>query len=831
MRRREYPRTHQIFGRDREIDEVRRLLEAGPGLITVTGRGGIGKTSVALEVVRTLGSIDGLDGGVWVPLAGTTDPDLVMTEIAHALGAPIEAGADAAGVVADLLGHGARVLALDNLEHLLGFVPALSELLDRCPSLRVLVTSRAALRLRSERVVALAPLPDPTELVGSSLEELAEQPAVATYCNQAAAVDWSFGLTHQNAPAIVELCRRLEGLPLAIELAAVRAAMLPAAEILRRLDGSDLDVLRRPRGDAPARHHGLRATIDWTYGLLAPDEQRALRCISVNVGTFDLDAAIALIDPRPGGGSDSTDALDALSSLVDFHLIDPLPGSDPPRFSIPDSIRVFALEELDRCGESSEVTSRRIALRARQARAVAEGNECCTSEGSVEADRDDLLDALRCAIDLGLADAALDLARGLATHWDLQGYGPVQEQVLERAIELGAHNGADPARLANATLWSAYLGLRHSSGARPDDLVARIREAERLAASVADDQAAFHAQNVWLLVTPTTGDLAQATAATEEGLRLAERNDDEGWRASIQVWAGMLAQLAGDEERAMQLGTAALDGARRRGDRETIVRAFMLLDALAERFPDQLDALPSIDEVIELARALRLNFYEVLLMLRRVHHALQRDPDASVERMAEALEKAGSLVASPLISFYFLSLVHLAVGRGHLERAASFSGALAQSPSVVSAYLPHAHVGLQVVLDEVRSRLGDDEFDRQVQVGASLTTSQAVDEAIRYVELLRQPSGAEAVEAEPAPTTEAAGHARAHEAPGADRLTSRQVDVLRLLSKGLSNKEIASELGVRPKTVMHHTTAIYRALGVRGRSEATAVAFRFGLVD
>lgn len=812
-------RTHRVFGRDNEVGEIRRLIETSPGVVTIAGRGGVGKTTVAKEVVRGL---DDADTSTWVSLAGVTDPDLVLPEIAHALDVPIEAGSGVAAVVADVLGHRRRVLVLDGAEHLLAFAPTLATLIDRCPDLRVLVTSQAPLRLQSERVVALASLPDPPDPAETTMDELAEQPAVAIYCRQAAAVDRHFELTNQNAAAIVELCRRLEGLPFAIELAAARAAMLPASAIVRLIDDSPLDVLRRPRADVPDRHHGLRSAIEWTYGLLSPDEQRALRALSVNVGTFDIDAALALIDRADDSGSDGARALDALSTLVDFHLVDPVSGSGPPRFSIPDSIREFALDELRGHGEAEDVERRRIVSRSRQARDVAEGTESCTTEGSVDADRDDMVDALRSAIHLGLAAEALDLARGLGSLWDLRGYGPAQEKLLERAIELGERSDADPSRLANATLWSAYLGLRHASSVDRDELIARIRKAEAAAEALGDDQVDFHAQNVWALVSPHTGDFEQAATAIAKGMAIAEAANHDGWRASIQVWAGMLAQLTGDEKRAVELGTAALDEARRRGDRETIVRAYMLLGPLADRFPDELAVLPSVEEMIELTRTLGMSFYEVLLMLRRVFNTVRSDPDVAVESMAEALERAPALLASPMIGFYLFVMVNLASARGDLDRAALFGGALDESMPILETYLTESQVaGFRHLLDRVRDQLGDAEYERHARHGAALAVGAVIDEATRYVDGLRQL----ATEAAPAAPPSAS------EQMAIERLTARQKEVLQLLAAGLSNKEIASRLGVRAKTVMHHTSAIYRELGVRGRSEATAVAFRAGLVD
>lgn len=814
----DHTQVRSVFGRDEDVERVVGMLASSPGVVTITGRGGIGKTSVALEVLGALGP----ESGIWVPLAGVTDPELVLPEIANALGAPIPSGKDVTDVVAGLLGQDSRVLVLDNAEHLLAIAPTLGVLLDRCPNLRVLVTSQAPLRLRAERVVDLAPLPDPSDPAETTLEELGEQPAVAAYCRRAAAVAPSFDLTEQNAGPIVELCRRLEGLPLAIELAAARAAFLPPSEILRHLEDAGLDLLRRPRGDAPRRHHGLRAAIEWTYGLLAPDEQQALRSLSAIVGTFDLDTALAIIDPTSGADPDAVLGLDALSALVDFHLVDPVRGSDPARFAIPDSIRSVAGDELERCGEASTVQRRRIQVRARQARITAEGSETCRTEGrvgSMETDRDDLLDALRAAIDLGVADDALDIARGLGAYWDVSGYGSIQETLIERALELGERADADPSRLANATLWSAFLGLRHSSAVDHDELVARIRRAEELARRAEDDQAAFHAQNVWLLVTPTTGGIEQAHAAVEEGMRLAQRNDHEGWRATIQVWAGMIAHLEGDERRAAELGTAALESARRRGDQETVVRAFMLLGPMADRFPD-LAGLPTVEEMIELTQTLGLTFYESILLVRRVNEAVRAgDLDAAVRWMTETLGISRRLLDSPVVCFDLHVLVLLAHARGDLDRAAFFSGSLRDSLPLVEPYIPEPQlVRYNEILDGVREALGAAAFDQHAARGAALDWYSALDEAARYLDGVSEAS-----------TVDLSEPSSLEEPQLVARLTTRQVEVLRLLAAGMSNKEIATELGVRAKTVMHHTVAIYRELGVRGRSEATAVAFRSGI--
>jgi DNA-binding CsgD family transcriptional regulator len=511
--------------------------------------------------------------------------------------------------------------------------------------------------------------------------------------------------------------------------------------------------------------------------------------------------------------------------LVDLHLVDPVPGSDPSRFTVPESIRTFARAELAGLGETDAVERLRIRIRSRQAGAVAEGTESSHGEGGVraiEADRDDLLDALSSALDHGLADDALDIARGLGAHWDLRGYGRLQEELLDRTLELGERAAGDPSKLANAMLWSGFLGLRHSASADPETLVGRIRQAEQIARLARDDTAIFHAQCVWLLVTPFSGDLVRAKEASEEGLHLAEVNRNPAWRSTIQVWAGMLANLTGDQEMAVQMGMAALEEARRSGDQETIVRVVMLLSPIADRFPDEVRGLPSTEQTIALTRELGLEFYEALLLVRMVHEALRRDGvDAAVEWMAQSLDIARTMLSSPVVGFDLMAMVHLAHALGDPDRAACFHGVVRDSLPVLERFMPEPQlVKHHAVLDSARAALGTDRFDMYEELGAALSWGDAVEEAITYVEGSRTSAGVEPA----SPSLDVTVQSE-------NGLTARQTEVLRLLAAGLSNKEIAAALGVRAKTVMHHTTAIYRALGVRGRSEATAVAFRTGMVD
>jgi predicted ATPase len=269
-----------LIGREAELAAITRLV-ADPSvrLVSIVGRGGVGKTRLALELAWTLDA--GRPGSVRVvSLASVPAAELVAAEIAAQLQITILPGLPAVDALARRLQGSAMALVLDNFEHLLAGASVLTSLLDACDQLQLIVTSQAPLRLQPERVVRLAPLPVPAEGI-ADLREVAIQPAVHLYCLRAKAASDQFRLDETNASAVVSLCRELEGLPLAIELAAARAASLPAAALLARLPSRRMDLLRVPKPDSPARHHDLRAAIGWTYDLLPAAERDLLRRLSV----------------------------------------------------------------------------------------------------------------------------------------------------------------------------------------------------------------------------------------------------------------------------------------------------------------------------------------------------------------------------------------------------------------------------------------------------------------------------------------------------------------------------------------------------------------------
>ena len=808
-----------MFGRSAEETELLAMLrDPATPLVTVTGRGGVGKTRLAAEVALAAEQA-GLVVTV-VPLAGVATSDLVIPEIAAAVGATTVPGADGVSALVDRLRAEPLLLVLDNFEHVFAAAPAVGEVIDQCPQLHILITSQAPLRLRRERVFALDPLPLPPEhLVDTDL--LRQQPAVAAYCARAAAVDQRFTFGPENAPAVASLCRELEGLPLAIELAAARAVALPAEEILQRLDQSRLDLLARSRGDAPPRHHDLRAAIGWTYGLLDDRQQRLLCWLSVASGSFDLDAAVGLSPDLP-----LTQVIDDLAALVDLHLVDPIISADSARYEIPSSIRTFGLEQLAAKGELHPARLARIRMRAAEARSITQGIRSAEEARWFErlaADHDDLMASLHDAIEEQLSAEALVLAEGLAPLWESRGYHRAHETLLDRVLDLGAQTDDSGIEYADALTWSAVLGVRHGAAADQAQLLARLERGEELARRLGDDATLLRALECWMAVAPYTGDVERAELASKEGLELAKRNGDERWLGTFEVWAGMLAHLQGDVTTAAQLGRNALGRARRLGDRRTIVAATLLLVPL-QRTDSSLDVgTPSAEEALTHARATGLALYEALLLTMIVIDAVTaRDEPTALRWIEESLRVASTMPTSPVAGYNLMVAMSVAEICGDDLVAARLYGAVREAvPALSLSMVPQQVTAHEATVDRISTRLGAEAFDRAVSVGEEQTWAEALAEGRSWAQQM----------AARLPAADAGVVSTASDRPADGVLTDRQQEVLRLLAAGLGNKEIATRLGVSPKTVMHHTTAIYRVLGVRGRSEAAAYAVRTGMAN
>ena len=342
-----------FVGREKEVAAAKELLlRQGVRLVTVTGPGGIGKTRLATQVAS--GLVEHFPGGThFVPLSALSDPDLVASVIAQALGIREAGGQSPLEILKKNLQDSLRapvLLLLDNFEHLVQAVPTVAEILAAGPYLKILVTSRAPLHLYGEHEFPLPPLTLPDSRSMPSVEVLSQCPAVALFVQRATAARPDFELNRENASAVAEICARLDGLPLAIELAAARVKVLSPSSMLTRL-ASRLQLLTGGSRDLPQRQQTLRAAIDWGYDLLSAAEQKLFRRLSVFVGGCNLESVEAVCDTN---GDLDLDLLDGMASMVDKSLVQQVEqGKGESRFVMLETLREYALEKLEVSGEAA----------------------------------------------------------------------------------------------------------------------------------------------------------------------------------------------------------------------------------------------------------------------------------------------------------------------------------------------------------------------------------------------------------------------------------------------------------------------------------------------
>ncbi|HEX5963529.1 MAG TPA: adenylate/guanylate cyclase domain-containing protein, partial [Gemmatimonadales bacterium] len=550
-----------FLGREREVTEVVALLRSADArLVTLTGPGGTGKTRLALQAAAEL--LDAFPDGVFfVPLAALRDPELVPSAIASALGLRDQAGQTPAQAVREALAGKRLLLVLDNVEQVAASAPFVGELLAAAPDLEVLATSRLPLRLRAEREYPVTPLALPPAN-GMPPEQFLQYEAVRLFVERAQAVRAGFTLTPEIAPAVAEITRRLDGLPLAIELAAARVRLLPPAALLARLEKRLPLLIGGPR-DAPARQQTLRDAIAWSYDLLTADEQALFRRLSIFAGGFSLEAAEAVANP---GGE--LDVLDGVDRLSEHSLLRPVAGpAGEPRFTMLETIREYGLERLEQGGEAE--TTRR--AHTEFFLALVEGAEPKLTSPEqlvwlerLEAEHDNL----RAALDWALvrdSQMALRLAGGLAWFWFFRGYLREGRGWLERTL---AASG-DPGPLHAEALAAAGRLARHLGDY--GGAIALLERSLELARSFQDRRVeALALHELGALAGLAEGDAAREAALTEASLALWRELGDSWGIARTLNNLGYEAYLQGDLDRAVSLLDEGVTLARVAGDRSVL---------------------------------------------------------------------------------------------------------------------------------------------------------------------------------------------------------------------------------------------------------------------
>jgi predicted ATPase/DNA-binding CsgD family transcriptional regulator len=763
-------RLSGLVGREREIKEVEGLLSEHR-LLTLTGPGGSGKTRLALAVAFEVAH--DYEQGAWlVELAPLSEPELVAQAVASVLGVREAPGSPLTETLADHLLPRTTLLVLDNCEHLIGACASLAEaLLGRCPNLKVLATSREALGVEGETLFVVPPLslPDPRCL--PALDSLSEYEAARLFVERARAVRPGFEITDSNALAVAQVCHRLDGMPLAIELAAARARVLSAEQISERLD--DAFRLLAGRGRPSMAHHGtLRATMDWSHELLSEEEKVLFRRLSVFAGGFTLQAVEAVC---AGAGIEEAEVLDLLGSLVDKSLVLVTEQDGETRYRLLETVRQYASEKLEDPGEAWQVCRRH----AEHYLALAEEAEQELREQEAWLERLEIEHAnLRAALSWAL-DRQDELPGGRA--------------------ELGLRLAA---ALAQGRFWSAY---GPSEG---------LRWLERGLAETSTSPSPVRAKALreagWLATHQ--GDYQRSAALVEESMALFEALEDKPGVAASLVHLGQMALHGGDRERARALHLEAEALRRELSDPQAVslLLYFLGFAALDEGDHDRAAALS--EEGLELNRELGdLRGIALCLTVLGVAALEQGDAERAAALYEEDLRVLRGLRDKLGIAYGLRGMACVASLRGDAARAARLWGAVEALQEAIGLPLSpfdRNHPDYEGLLAAARPRLDEAAWEAALAEGRAMTP----DEAVEYV------LGTEEAAAPPP------------EEPASSLLSEREAEILVLVAEGLTNPQVAERLYVSPRTVGQHLRSVYRKLGVSSRTAAARVALERHLI-
>ncbi|MBW3632806.1 MAG: helix-turn-helix domain-containing protein [Chloroflexi bacterium] len=588
-----------LIGRHQEWEAVSRLLrDNAVRLVTLTGPGGVGKTRLALAVAETLG--DAFPNGlIFVDLAPQRDPGLLLPHVATTLGLRETAGRSLTDVVQDFLSERDVLLLLDNFEHVLQAAPVVSDLLAAAPLVKVLTTSRAPLRVRGEREYPVPVLRLPTAKDARDITGLAANEAIAFFVDRAQAVQPNFALTSGNAAAVIEICQRLDGLPLALELAAARVKFLPPSTLRARL-GTRLPLLTGGTRDAPDRQRTLRDTIAWSYDLLSPEARILFHRLGVFVGGWTLEAAEAVANLEG-----DLDVLEGLSSLADLSLIHLDESGPEPRYGMLETIREFAQERLVTSGEEAAVRGTHathfLGL-AEQAKPHLNGAEQRAWLRRLEEEHPNFRAALDVLTASDDPEAHLRLAASLGLFWWMRAHLAEGRARLERAL---AHANRPIPDRADALTAIGRIVTSQGELATGETW---LRESEALARSLDDPALRWQALFEWGQAVDYAGDDERATALYEAALAVAhELNDAQA--GSVVLWA--LSEVAygrGDLETAGRLNEETKGLLRSAGDEFMLSLCLTTEGGVALGCGDLPRAIVAYQEALKLALGIEMNW-------------------------------------------------------------------------------------------------------------------------------------------------------------------------------------------------------------------------------
>ncbi len=850
-----------LIGREKEIRAACSLLRRSRvRLLTITGSGGIGKTRLALQVAESMQG-DFPDGVSFVSLSAIHDPILLVSTIAGALGLRGVPSDFLFNSLVDFLQDSRNLLILDNFEQLVEAGSVLVALLSICPQLKILVTSRAVLRVQGEYEFVVPPLalPDLVHLPGSQMLERVA--SVALFVQRARLVQRNFHLNASNAQIVARICCCLDGIPLALELAAVRLKILSPQSLLSRLE-KRMEVLTSGEDDLPTRQQTLRNTLIWSYDLLNVNERWLFRYMAAFDGGCSLEAIEALCISLGG----TLPVLDSLTALLDNNLLYRRDLDDEPRMYMLETVREYGLELLSARGERAQVMSAHAEyyrVYATQAEVALRGREQAIWLRRLEQDYGNIRAAILWLLERNEQEQALDLVATLGGFWFLSKYVSEGRHLLDLALSAEQDTTVSLSVKAKALYIAGRLALwQHDI----QQAISFLEESSRLFRSLHSEPLLISSLSLLSSAENHRSQFAAANALYEEALRLARAQGELRGIAQVLMAQGIMSLFRGEFARVRELCKESIELAQSTDDSWMVAINLHMLGWASLAQEEYTLALRYSEEAIAILRTLRNPGFTAETLMVQAYEMMALDDEAKASALLEeALALAQEVGDRVDIAQVLCALGYQALQQGDIALAqiryeesmqtvsqvawktlvvryvlaSCLEGraaiALTQGQPAWAAQLFGAAEALRV-MHEYRNSIGTNRafLERCRAALRSQLGEEALNTFWAHGQML-SPEDALTAEgrisiSEPIPGTLSTTNKLSFSLSSPTILTRREIEVLRLLAQGLTNKQITDQLMISMSTVNTHVQSIYSKLGIASRSAATRYAIEHHLI-